>query len=250
MPIVAVNDVELNYRLEGDGEETIVLVNGLADDLETWAYQADDFIASGFRVLRFDNRGIGASSKPVGPYSSRMLADDAKALVDHLGITDFHLMGISMGGMIVQEYALAYPDDLRSVTIACTYAAPGPFCSRMFAMWADLAPVLGVPFVMRDVTLWAFTVPFFEQRGAELAEFETAIMAAAARRLFVVNRLNRGQERRPGQPDTCARRSRSPMGEVLRRGDPASSARPRAASARITRPTGKESAPRQPRARR
>jgi 3-oxoadipate enol-lactonase len=45
----------------------------------------------------------------------------------------------------------------------------------MFAMWGELAPVLGVPFVMRDVTLWAFTVPFFEQRGAELAEFETAM---------------------------------------------------------------------------
>src|SRR5271156_5626139 len=99
MPIAHVNDVELNYRLEGDGEETIVLVNGLADDRGTWASQADDFIANGFRLLRFDNRGIGASSKPAGPYSSRMLADDAKALVDHLAITSFHLMGISMGGM-------------------------------------------------------------------------------------------------------------------------------------------------------
>src|SRR6202000_1189885 len=175
MPIAQVNDASLHSRLEGDGEETIVLVNGLADDLETWAGQAGDFIANGFRVLRFDNRGTGASPKPPGPYSSRMLADDVKALVDDLGITNFHLMGISMGGMIVQEYALAYPDDLRSVTFACTYAAPGPFCSRMFAMWADLAPVLGVPFVMRDVTLWAFTVPFFEQGGAELAGFDTAM---------------------------------------------------------------------------
>jgi 3-oxoadipate enol-lactonase len=135
----------------------------------------DDFLAAGYRVLRFDNRGIGASSKPAGPYTSRMLADDAKALVDELGITGFHLMGVSMGGMIAQEYALAYPGDLRSVAFACTYAAPGPFCSRMFAMWADMAPVLGVPFVMRDVTLWAFTVPFFEQRTAELTEFETAM---------------------------------------------------------------------------
>jgi len=175
MPIARVNDVELNYKLEGDGEETIVLVNGLADDLETWAFQMDDFLAAGYRVLRFDNRGIGASSKPAGPYSSRMLADDAKALADTLGITGFHLMGVSMGGMIAQEYAIAYPSDLRSVTLGCTYAAPGPFCSRMFAMWAELAPVLGVPFVMRDVTLWAFTVGFFEQRGAELAEFETAM---------------------------------------------------------------------------
>jgi 3-oxoadipate enol-lactonase len=77
--------------------------------------------------------------------------------------------------MIAQEYALAYGSDLRSVTFGCTYAAPGPFCSRMFSMWADLAPVMGVPFVMRDVTLWAFTVPFFERREAELAEFETGM---------------------------------------------------------------------------
>ena len=83
--------------------------------------------------------------------------------MDHLGITGFHLLGVSMGGMIVQEYALAYPEDLRSVIMACTYATPGPFCSRMFAMWADAAPVLGIPFVMRDVTLWAFTTEFFER---------------------------------------------------------------------------------------
>ena len=175
MPVARVNDVELNYKLEGDGEETIVLINGLADDHQTWVLQVDDFMAAGYRVLRFDNRGIGASSKPAGPYTSQMLAADAKALVDELGITGFHLMGVSMGGMIAQEYVLAYPGDLRSVAFACTYAAPGPFCSRMFAMWADMAPVLGVPFVMRDVTLWAFTVPFFEQRTAELEEFETAM---------------------------------------------------------------------------
>jgi 3-oxoadipate enol-lactonase len=175
MPVAKINDIEVNYKLEGEGPETIVLINGLADDLETWAFQTPELLAAGYRVLRFDNRGIGASSKPAGPYSARMLADDAKALVDSLSLTRFHLMGVSMGGMIAQEYALAYEADLRSVTFACTYAAPGPFCSRMFDMWAGIAPVLGVPYVMRDVTLWAFTVGFFEQRGAELAEFETAM---------------------------------------------------------------------------
>jgi 3-oxoadipate enol-lactonase len=175
MAVTRVNGIELNYTLEGDGEEAIVLINGLADDLETWVLQIDDFLAAGYRVLRFDNRGIGLSSKPAGPYSSTMLAGDTKALVDALGISEFHLMGVSMGGMIAQEYALSYPQDLRSVTFACTYAAPGPFCSRMFAMWADMAPVLGVPFVMRDVTLWAFTTAFFEERGEDLAEFETAM---------------------------------------------------------------------------
>jgi 3-oxoadipate enol-lactonase len=175
MPVESVNGVDLNYRLEGEGDETVVLVNGLADDLETWVFQIDDLLAAGYRVLRFDNRGVGESSKPPGPYTTAVFAEDTKALVDALGIRDFHLVGVSMGGMIAQEYAIANGADLRSLTLACTYAAPGPFCSRMFSMWADLAPVLGVPFVMRDVTLWAFTVPFFEEREEELAEFEAAM---------------------------------------------------------------------------
>lgn len=175
MPTVHVNDIDLHYALEGEGPETVVLVNGLADDRETWAYQVPALLEAGHRVLTFDNRGIGRSSKPVGPYTSDLLASDTKALVDHLGITDFHLMGVSMGGMIAQAYALAYQDDLRSLTLACTYAAPGPFCSRMFSMWADIAAVQGVPMVMRDVTLWAFTLDFFRERGEELAEFETGM---------------------------------------------------------------------------
>ena len=175
MPTAQVNDIEINYRLEGDGDETIVLVNGLADDLETWVFQMDDLLAAGYRVLRFDNRGVGSTSAPPGPYTSRMLADDAKALVDQLGLSGFHLMGTSMGGMIAQEYAINYGGDLRTLTLSSTYAAPGPFCSRMFAMWADMAPVNGVPFIMRDVTLWAFTVPFFEEREDELKEFEAGM---------------------------------------------------------------------------
>jgi 3-oxoadipate enol-lactonase len=175
MPTAHVNGIDLNYKLEGEGDETIVLVNGLADDLETWVFQMEDLLGAGYRVLRFDNRGVGQSSAPPGPYTTKLFADDAKALVDELGLRDFHLVGVSMGGMIAQEFAIAYGSDLRSLTLACTYAAPGPFCSRMFAMWADLAPKLGVPFVMRDVTLWAFTVPFFEEREEELKEFEAAM---------------------------------------------------------------------------
>src|SRR6266496_6838518 len=124
MPIARVNNIEINYRLEGDGAETIVLVNGLADDLETWVLQMDDLLAAGYRVLRIDNRGVGKTDAPPGPYTSRMLADDAKALVDQLGITGFHLMGTSMGGMIAQEYAINQGSDLKSATFSSTYAAP------------------------------------------------------------------------------------------------------------------------------
>jgi 3-oxoadipate enol-lactonase len=175
MPTASVNGIEIDYLIEGEGEQTVVLVNGLADEKETWAYQTPALLEAGYRVLTFDNRGVGATSKPAGPYTTELLADDTKALVDALGITDFHLVGVSMGGMIVQEYALKHGSDLKSLTLACTYAAPGPFCSRMFSLWEDLAPVMGVPFVMRDVTLWAFTLDFFRTREDELAEFETGM---------------------------------------------------------------------------
>jgi 3-oxoadipate enol-lactonase len=177
MAIASVNGIDIRYELSGDGPSTIVLVNGLADDLDAWGFQIDDFLAAGHRVLRFDNRGVGQSSAPAGPYTSRLLADDTKALVDHLGLTGFHLMGVSMGGMIAQEYALAYGDDLASATFACTYASPGPFCSRIISLWHDMAVAKGVPFVMRDVLLWAFTVGFFEERPEEAAGFEAELSA-------------------------------------------------------------------------
>lgn len=175
MSTARVNGIEVNYRLEGDGPETIVLVNGLADDLETWGYQLDALLGAGYRVLRFDNRGVGRSAKPIGPYTTRLFAEDTKALVDELGLVGFHLLGVSMGGMIAQEYALGWPGDLATLTLACTYAAPGPFCGRMYDLWADVATFSGLPTVMRDVTLWAFTPAFFEERPEEAAEFDTAM---------------------------------------------------------------------------
>lgn len=177
MPTAEVNGIDINYELEGDGPETIVLINGLADDLTTWFAQVPDFLAKGYRVLRFDNRGIGKSARPKGPYTTALMANDAKALVDKLKIGTFHLVGVSMGGMISQEYALAYGSDLKSLSLCCTYAAPGPFCSRMFKLWQDMAPVMGVPTVMRDVTLWAFTQGMFLHQEPTLKEFEAAMAA-------------------------------------------------------------------------
>jgi 3-oxoadipate enol-lactonase len=177
MPQAHVNGTNINYQIDGEetGKGSVVLINGLADDLESWNFQVPSLVEAGYRVLRFDNRGIGKSDKPVGPYSSRLLADDAKALVDSLEFSNFHLMGVSMGGMIAQEYALAYGGDLASLTLGCTYGKADGFCQNMFGMWADLAQGQGVPFVMRDVALWAFTGEFFDERPEDAAEFAEAM---------------------------------------------------------------------------
>ena len=195
MPSAALDRLNLNYRLEGDGPETVVLINGLADDLETWSDQVPALLEAGYRVLRFDNRGIGLSDKPVGPYTTAMFAADTKALVEHLRIDNFHLLGVSMGGMIAQEYALAYPEDLRSLTLACTYAAPGPFCSRMFSFWADVVNVMGVSAVMRDVTVWAFTPEFFfaGNGGRVRAAYLTKLAALAGGEVIGPELLDQGQ---------------------------------------------------------
>lgn len=77
--------------------------------------------------------------------------------------------------MIAQRYALDYPENMVSLTLACTYAAPGNFCSHLFDMWADTAPIMGIPHVMRDVLLWCMSPQFFSERPDELKELEDAM---------------------------------------------------------------------------
>lgn len=171
MPSVAANGVELAYQIDGSGPETLVLVNGLADAKESWEAQVPAF-AERYRVVSYDNRGVGESSAPDGPYTSAQMAEDLHGLVDGLGLERFHLLGTSMGGMIAQEYAIAHADRLLSASFCNTYAYPGPFCLRMFACWRELVPQLGVGFTQREVLLWAFTTDYFEQREDELVEVE------------------------------------------------------------------------------
>ena len=184
MPTASVNSITLNYTISGPPTGAwLVLVNGLADDLQTWSANIPAFTAAGYRVLAYDNRGIGQSSRPEGPYTAELLAADLHALLLHLDIKRFHLLGVSMGGMVAQAYALNYPNgspvangrDMLSLSLCCTYAAPSIFCERMFGLWAEMAAKMSVRDVMRDVTLWAFTVTFFRERTGELEVVEEAM---------------------------------------------------------------------------
>jgi len=176
VPTVTANGLELSYRMDGEGPETLVLVNGLADTKETWEEQFSDF-AERYRVVSYDNRGVGESPTPPGPYTTAQMAGDLAGLVDALALERFHLVGVSMGGMIAQEYAIAHAERLLSASFCCTYSYPGPFCLRMFSCWRDLVPQLGVGFTQREVILWAFTTDFFEQQDQAVAEIEQ-LMAA------------------------------------------------------------------------
>jgi 3-oxoadipate enol-lactonase len=169
MPVVHASGLDIHYRVDGSGSDTLVLVNGVGDDLEAWASQVGDFVAAGLRVVTFDNRGAGSSSHPPGPYTSRAMAADTKALADSLEIAPFHLAGVSMGGLIAQEYALAYPEDLRSVVLASTYAKPDAYTRAAFHVWGQVAESASMALMMRQQAPWVFSPTFYETQPERLA---------------------------------------------------------------------------------
>lgn len=122
MSTARIGDIDVYYEEQGRGEP-LLLIMGLAADSQAWAFQLPAF-AERFRTIAFDNRGVGRSSKPAGPYSIHQMADEAAALLDHLGIESAHVVGVSMGGMIAQELALRHPEKVRRLVLACTYPEP------------------------------------------------------------------------------------------------------------------------------
>jgi pimeloyl-ACP methyl ester carboxylesterase len=124
MPKVAVGEHELNYERAGEGEP-LLLIQGMSGTHVSWGEPFLAPLQERFDVVIFDNRGIGLSGPIEGPFTIVEMADDTAGLLDQLGIESAHVVGISMGGMIAQELALARPERLRSLTLGCTYCG-GP----------------------------------------------------------------------------------------------------------------------------
>jgi len=113
-----VNGVRLEYDLQGIGDP-LVLIHGAQGDRSMFAGIAPKFAAQ-YRVLTFDQRGSGLSEKPDMEYSMAMLADDTAALMDQVGFSSAHIIGVSMGGMIAQELVLRHPQKVRRLVLGCT----------------------------------------------------------------------------------------------------------------------------------
>ncbi|MFQ5924834.1 MAG: alpha/beta fold hydrolase [Dehalococcoidia bacterium] len=118
MPTVKVGDIGIYYEIHGEGE-ALVLIMGYGANSGEWFRQIP-FLSREYRVVAFDNRGAGRSDKPDVPYTMPMLAQDIAGLLEALAIDVAHIYGVSMGGMIAQEFALCYPQRVISLILGCT----------------------------------------------------------------------------------------------------------------------------------
>jgi pimeloyl-ACP methyl ester carboxylesterase len=118
MQYVRINGVGLACDLQGAGEP-LVMIHGAQGDRSMFSGFVPAFVSQ-FQVLTFDQRGSGQSEKPDMEYSMAMLADDTAALMEHVGFASAHIIGVSMGGMIAQEFALRHPRKVRSLILGCT----------------------------------------------------------------------------------------------------------------------------------
>ena len=123
MPFAASDGVRIYWEEAGSGEP-LLLIMGLGYSHQMW-HRTTPAVSQSFRTIQFDNRGVGGSDVPPGPYPIASMAADAAAVLDAAGVQSAHVYGISMGGMIAQEFAIQYPERVRKLILGCT-ACGGP----------------------------------------------------------------------------------------------------------------------------
>jgi 3-oxoadipate enol-lactonase len=157
---IKANGIEMNYELSGkDGAPFVVLSHSLGSSLAMWEPQMDG-LRTHYKVLRYDTRGHGKTQAPGGFYSFDLLAEDAIALMDALHVEKAHWVGLSMGGMIGQAFALSHPDRLTSLALCDTAAVLPPDAQSVWAERIGTAREKGLAHLVDGTMERWFTGPF------------------------------------------------------------------------------------------
>ena len=141
MSFVENQDAKIYWDEQGHGEP-LLLIMGLGYPSTLW-HRARPALSQRFRTIAFDNRGIGLSDVPPGPYPIATMASDAVAVLDGAGVARAHIFGISMGGMVAQEFALRYPERAHSLVLGCT-SPGGPSAVRAERKVTDILFTRGI----------------------------------------------------------------------------------------------------------
>jgi 3-oxoadipate enol-lactonase len=143
VPVTTVGDLDVAWDQFGLGEP-VLMINGIGADRTAWSLQTPA-IARNSRAITFDNRDVGetGAGREPRPYSMRRFADDAAGLLTALGVGRVHVVGASMGGAIAQEFALAYPERVLSLTLVCSWAKTDAWLAELLDIWEGVLAAMG-----------------------------------------------------------------------------------------------------------
>ena len=130
MPLLKTARLEMFVEERGHGSP-VLFISGTGADLRVKPNVLDGPLSKKFRVIAYDQRGLGRTRKPSGPYEMRDYSKDAIALLDSLGIEQVHLVGVSFGGMVALHIALQFPERIKKMVLCCT-SPGGVFASFPF----------------------------------------------------------------------------------------------------------------------
>lgn len=149
----AADGTRIAYSLAGNPDgEPLLMIQGLGADSMGWTFQRRAL--SRFRLILVDNRGVGRSERPPGPYDLEVMAADAIAVLDHAGYGSAHVMGASMGGIITQIIGVRHPERVRSLVLACTACHHFTWRRELLQEWAELAQAQGMREFVRKNLRW------------------------------------------------------------------------------------------------
>lgn len=164
------------FEVQGDGEEALVFLPGLGLPGQAFSLVTPAFIDR-FRVITVDPRGAGQSDKPDEPYTSAVVAADLAAVLDAAEVEKAHIIGLSMGGMIGQTFALTAPQRVLSLVQLSTYAAVDGWSGRCLRLRRKLIEELGL-MAQLDLSLLLVSCPKTVHRAEKLVEgFESMLRA-------------------------------------------------------------------------
>jgi len=135
MPNISANGINIHYEIRGEGEP-LLLIMGITAPGSVWEKHVAVW-EKDFQCILLDNRGVGGSDKPMGPYSTGMLADDCASLLDELGISSARVVGVSMGSTIAQQMAIRHPHKVKSMVLMCPWARCDNKAKAIFELMVD-----------------------------------------------------------------------------------------------------------------
>ena len=168
MPKARSNGIELYYEIHGSGKP-LILIAGLGYSHWQW-HKMVPLLAEHFQVITFDNRGVGQSEKPAGPYTAQMLAQDTMGLLDELNIEKAVIAGHSMGGFVAQAIALDFPQRVEKLILCSTnFGGPNHVPVTPEAM-KILTDVSSDPLTRFKNGLSVSTAPGWSEKNPEMIE--------------------------------------------------------------------------------